>query len=96
MLLTTVASAAGTRGTLEFVSVQGSLLYESAKEGHLMCVKALLASGSSTAFQYKVQIPQLIGRTAVVPTQVVALIVVLHKFAVYTLLQCWCTGYFSC
>ncbi|DBA88547.1 TPA: hypothetical protein ACH3X2_005018 [Trebouxia sp. C0005] len=32
---------------------QGSLLYESANEGHLMCVKALLASGASTAFQFK-------------------------------------------
>ena len=88
--------AAGTRGAVEFVSVQGSLLYQSAKVGRLMCVKALLASGASTAFQYKVQIPQLVGRTAVVPTQVVALIVMLHHFRVHRLLQCWCTGYFSC
>ena len=80
MLLTTVASAAGTRDTVEFVSVQGSLLHESAKKGHLMCVKALLASGASTAFQYKLQIRQLVGRTAVVPTQVIALIVMLHHF----------------
>ncbi|KAL0045887.1 hypothetical protein WJX82_007633 [Trebouxia sp. C0006] len=36
---------------------QGSLLYESAKEGRMMCVKALLASGALTTFQYKGNFP---------------------------------------
>ena len=54
MLLTRDANAAGTRSTSEFVSVQGSLLYESAKEGHVMCAKALLAYGASTSFHYGV------------------------------------------
>jgi len=40
----------------KFVPVQGSLLYESAKEGHVMCAKALLAYGASTSFHYGISV----------------------------------------
>ena len=49
----------------------------------MMCVKALLASGASTTFQYKVRIPQSSSRTAVVSTQVVGLIHAFTHFHIY-------------